>query len=96
MIVRGKGLTAGDRQDYGLGQFNLSLRHFVVRNTTSDTPFGPHEHEGAEYWFILEGEAEVSIDGTDYAVQAGDLIVLPARSRHGLLSAGCVRWICLG
>jgi mannose-6-phosphate isomerase-like protein (cupin superfamily) len=96
MIIRGSSLPLGDRQDYGLGQLDFDLRHFVIRTTTPGNPFAPHEHDGAEYWFILDGQALVSIDGNEYSVQTGDLVLLPARSRHGLRSTGSVRWICLG
>jgi mannose-6-phosphate isomerase-like protein (cupin superfamily) len=70
--------------------------HFVIRTTTPDNPFGPHKHEGTEMWFILKGEAIVSLDGEDHPVTAGDLIQLEPWSEHGLRTEGQVRWVCMG
>jgi mannose-6-phosphate isomerase-like protein (cupin superfamily) len=70
--------------------------HFVIRTTTPENPFKPHKHEGTEMWFILEGEALLSLDGTEHPVTAGDLIVLEPWSEHGLRAETRVRWICMG
>ncbi len=72
------------------------LKHFVARVTLPENPFGPHKHEGAEFWFIIEGEAIVSIDGQESAVVAGDLVYLAPWTNHGLHTEGRVRWVCLG
>ena len=97
MIIHGSEVPElSGRMNYGIEPADLHLRHFVVRRTTPDNPFGPHEHDGLEYWFILEGEAIVSLDDADTAVTAGDLIVLEPWLRHGLRSETMARWICLG
>ena len=70
--------------------------HFVIRTTTPDTPFAAHKHEGTEMWFILEGEAILSLDEEEYPVAAGDLIQLEPWSEHGLCTESRVRWICMG
>ena len=70
--------------------------HFVIRTTTPENPFKPHKHEGNEMWFILEGEALLSLDRIESPVTAGDLIVLEPWSEHGLRTETWVRWICMG
>jgi mannose-6-phosphate isomerase-like protein (cupin superfamily) len=47
-------------------------------------------------WFILEGEALISLDGEEHRVFAGDLIELEPWSDHGLRTETEVRWICMG
>ena len=70
--------------------------HFVIRITRPENPFAPHKHEGTEMWFILEGNAQLSLDGTEHPVTAGDLIVPEPWSEHGLRTESEVRWICMG
>ena len=70
--------------------------HFVIRTTTPENPFLPHKHEGTEMWFILKGEAILSLDGQEHTVAAGDLIQLDPWSEHGLRTESHVRWICMG
>ena len=97
LIVKGASLEeANHRLDYGIRRLQSDLKHFVIWTTGPENPFGPHKHAGWEFWFILEGEAVVSIDGQDYPVEAGDLIYLPPQSRHGLRTTTSARWICLG
>ncbi len=97
MIVHANELTElNHRIDYGIGTFQDVLKHWVVRETLPANPFGPHKHEGAEFWVILEGEATVSIDGVESAVAAGDLVYLAPLTNHGLRSQTRARWICLG
>jgi mannose-6-phosphate isomerase-like protein (cupin superfamily) len=70
--------------------------HFVIRTTTPENPFAPHKHEGTEMWFILEGEALLTLDGQDHPVYAGDLVQLASWSEHGLRTTTRVRWLCMG
>ena len=51
------------------------------------TPGGqvfPHYHEVEEAAFVLEGSAVMTIDGVETNVQAGDAILVPARTVHTL------------
>jgi len=36
--------------------------------------------------YILEGEAEIRIDGRPHAVKAGEMIIMPADKPHALLA----------
>lgn len=72
------------------------IGHFAVRTTTPENPFEPEKHDGQRFWFILEGEAVVTIEGESTKVEPGDLIVVAPWSRHTLRSDTQVRWICFG
>lgn len=97
MIIRGSEIETKDgRKPYPLAGQEIVTKHFVIRETTPDTPFRPHRHEQPELWFILEGEAIVSLDGRDHTVYKGDLIVLAPHVEHGLRVERDATWICLG
>jgi quercetin dioxygenase-like cupin family protein len=51
-----------------------------------DTGEGLSEHTAPfdAIAFILEGEAEVSIDSTDYFLSAGQMVIMPAGIPHAL------------
>ena len=97
MIVRSSEIETKDgRKPYPLAGQEIVTKHFVIRETTPDTPFRPHKHEQLELWFIMEGEAIVSLDGVDHTVNQGDLIVLETYVEHGLRVEQAATWICLG
>ena len=97
MILRAKELEEKEgRRAYPIEPLQKTIGHFVTRRTTRDNPFGPHKHDGEEFWYILKGKAKVLIDGEGSAVGEGDLIVLPPWKEHGLTSEEGVYWICFG
>jgi mannose-6-phosphate isomerase-like protein (cupin superfamily) len=102
MIVRGSELAEENgRKPYPIAHgategWGEPGWHFVIRTTTPENPFGPHKHDGTEMWFILEGEALLTLDGEVYPVAAGDLIQLAPWSEHGLHTETQVRWVCMG
>ena len=97
MILRAKELEEKDgRRAYPIEDLQTTIKHFVSRVTTPDSPFGPHTHDGEEFWFILDGRAMVSLDGEEREVEAGDLIVIPSGKEHGLRTEGQARWLCFG
>ncbi|MBN2451955.1 MAG: cupin domain-containing protein [Lentisphaeria bacterium] len=97
MLLRASELEAKEgRRAYDLGGRNLTVGHFVTRVTAPETPFGPHRHEQPELWFLLAGEAIVSLDGVDHAVGPHDLIVIDPWIEHGLRTTTGATWICLG
>jgi mannose-6-phosphate isomerase-like protein (cupin superfamily) len=97
VIIKGKTLPEQDgRKPYPLTSGDVVGKHFVVRVTTPDNPFEPHQHAQREIWFIVQGEALVSLHGEEHAVEAGDLVELEPWVEHGLRTESRVTWICLG
>ncbi len=59
---------------------------------------GEHVHTRTdEVYFILAGRGEVTLDGRSYPVRAGDAILTPLGSRHGLVNtgAGLLEWLTI-
>jgi mannose-6-phosphate isomerase-like protein (cupin superfamily) len=97
MILKANTIPAKNgRRPYELEGREIVMRHFVTRVTTPENPFNPHKHAVPELWYIIEGEALVTIDGVDHPVESGDLIVIDPWVEHGLRTASRVAWICLG
>ena len=97
MIIRGtRDAQRHGRTFYALDGFSVPVDHFVVRETTAENPFVPHRHEKPELWYIIGGEAVVSLGGQEHSVETGDLIRLDPWVEHGLRTSNNVRWICLG
>jgi mannose-6-phosphate isomerase-like protein (cupin superfamily) len=97
MIIRGSDIQARDgRKPYPLAGLEVLVKHLVVRVTTPDNPFVPHAHEQPELWYVVDGQALVSLDGEEQAVEGGDLILIQPRTEHGLRTQSCATWICLG
>ncbi len=84
------------RRPYELGKREIVVRHFVTRETTRENPFKPHSHANPELWFIIEGAAMVTLNGIEYPVEGGDLIIIDPWVEHGLRTEKQVTWICLG
>ena len=72
------------------------MGHFVTRVTTPEDPFGPHAHAQRELWFVLEGRAIVSLDGTEHELGPQDMVVIDPWVEHGLRTDSRTQWICLG
>ena len=81
---------------YPIKEHQDVLKHIAYRRTTPDNPFGPHEHEGDELWYIIKGKAAVNIGGKETEVQDNDLIVCSSGVSHGMTSDGEVYWLCIG
>jgi mannose-6-phosphate isomerase-like protein (cupin superfamily) len=97
MVIRGKEIPATNgRRPYPLDGREIPVRHFVIRVTTPDNPFKPHQHEQPELWYIVDGEALVALDGQEHAVEGMDLVVIDPWVEHGLRTGSQATWICLG
>jgi mannose-6-phosphate isomerase-like protein (cupin superfamily) len=84
------------RTAYPIADQQTLLHHLSVYHTTPGVPFPPHKHERIEIWYIVEGEAIISLDGVEDTVRGGDVVVLPSWVEHGLRSETSARWVCLG
>ncbi len=97
MIVKASTLSeVNHRTDYRLQEFQDLLGHLVVRRTTPENPFVNKPHAGARYWFILEGQARVTVADEEAVVTAGDLVYVPEWTANSLVSESEARWICFG
>jgi len=97
MIVRRADLQeVNNRTDYRVQEFQDLLGHLVMRRTTPANPFVNKPHAGARYWFILEGEATVTVGDETAQVGPGDLVYVPEWTANRLESATEARWICFG
>ena len=98
MIIKGKDLPFSKKglKLYPLTSHEIAGNHFAVWETRPENPFVPHRHEQRELWFIMEGQATVTVNGEDFLVDPGDLIDLAPWSKHGLRTDGRCLWICMG
>jgi mannose-6-phosphate isomerase-like protein (cupin superfamily) len=48
----------------------------------------PHQHDGEEIYFILEGEAEVTIENEAFTVKANTAIFVNGPKMHGIRNSG--------
>lgn len=46
-----------------------------------------HSSPGDAFVYLLDGEAEITIDSMTYKVSAGESIVMPANTPHGLIAS---------
>lgn len=96
-IIKGSSIDmVKGRRPYELNGRVISTKHFVVRETKPENPFGPHKHEQSELWFIIKGKGKLLLNGVEYDVEENDLIILDPWIEHGLSTDGELTWICLG
>ncbi len=54
-----------------------------------------HYHKASEeFYFILEGEGTMEIDGEEKKVRPGDAILIPPHARHQITCASDLRFLC--
>jgi (S)-ureidoglycine aminohydrolase len=64
-----------------------------LRMHISEVPAGgrshpPHEHAGAEAFYMLEGHATIEVEGEKHALGPNEVIILDGNKPHGLSNAG--------
>jgi transcriptional regulator with XRE-family HTH domain len=58
------------------------LNGYYVEIEAEEEPSEPHEHPGAEIIFVLRGELVVSLEGEDFALEAGDSMYFDSAHPH--------------
>ncbi len=48
-----------------------------------NAPLPPHRHENEQILIVLDGAIDFVIEGKQYHVEKGDVIVLPSNTEHG-------------
>ncbi|OVE79533.1 hypothetical protein BVY01_02255 [bacterium I07] len=66
------------------GHLNLKLSH--VDKKTANHP--PHDHDESEIFYILEGKAEIHLNGKTRIIGEKSSFYCPAGSSHGIRNAG--------
>jgi mannose-1-phosphate guanylyltransferase len=70
-----------------IGRTETSASKELVINTGCRLSLQRHHHRD-EHWSIIEGEAEVTLDGTRYYMSEGDALLIPRGTWHRLSNAG--------
>jgi quercetin dioxygenase-like cupin family protein len=55
----------------------------------------PHRHKQAELYYIISGSGIVTVDGTEYILEAGSTFFVPGNAEHGIRNDGGeeMRWL---
>ena len=61
---------------------------FFVTHTPPGRGPGLHVHPYAEVFLVQEGTATFHVDGEEYPVDAGHVVIVPARALHGFKNRG--------
>ena len=69
-------------RDYG-----TTVSFFVTRHERGDGP-GLHRHPYEETFIVQEGTAAFTVDGEKLAVEAGNVVVVPAGAAHAFERSG--------
>lgn len=97
MIIKGSAIKEVQyRKGYDISDAQKQISHFAERITTPVNPFEPEKHGEQRFWYIIEGEATVTVDGETTMVGPSDLILLAPWTDHSLRADKWVRWICFG
>ncbi len=63
------------------------LRYITRSKYEQDWRSIPHSHPFIEFSFIEDGEGTFLVDGRNYSVSAGDLVLIPPNRMHTEMSA---------
>ncbi len=56
---------------------------------------GTHASDGDALVIVLDGQGQITIDGTSYILNAGDSIIMPAQHPHSVFAKGAVQNVFL-
>ncbi len=80
-----------------MGRTNAPVAHQSLAEATlaADDSTQRHYHKASEeIYFILEGSAEMELDGETRLVQPGDAILIPPGAWHALTALSSLRLLC--
>ena len=66
---------------------------FVYYEIAPGARVHPHHHENEEVWNVVDGELEMTVDGTTRVLRSGEAAVVPANVTHGAAAIGRCRAI---
>ena len=70
-------------------EFSAHIRFFHHTILPVGTSIGMHKHEDdQEFYVVLDGTGIMNLDGTEYPVGPGDVIVNKPFGEHGLFNTG--------
>ena len=71
-------------------ELNDKGRLFANITLKPNCGIGYHVHEGeSELFYLFKGEAIYNDNGTEYPVSAGDVMICPPGTGHGIKNVGC-------
>lgn len=88
----------GFRVLQGRREYVTYLEDSSFRMWYSDVPwrYEPHVHSAVEILLTLEGSVDYQVNGQDYHVQKGEILVIPPDATHGLsMDEGSSRYLFL-
>lgn len=88
----------GFRIMQGKHEFVTYIEHSSVRIWYSDVPwfFDSHYHSAVEIIVPIKGEVIYQVEGVEYAVQTGEVLIVPPNRVHNLrMEAGSERYLLL-
>jgi mannose-6-phosphate isomerase-like protein (cupin superfamily) len=73
----------------------VQLQSLAEARVAAGTSTQRHYHQvSEEFYFILEGEGTMEIDGESRSVRPGDAILIPAGAWHEIAASESLRFLC--
>ena len=73
--------------------FHSEKMTFAYYEIAADAGVHPHHHPEEEVWHVLEGEVEITLDGSPFVVRPGQAVVVPGGERHEVRALSAARVI---
>lgn len=80
---RGGGIKYFDRPTAMCERFEMHITQLNAKGPSHQ----PHQHDETEIILVLSGETEMTIDGKEYAGEAGDFYFMESQLMHGVRNA---------
>ena len=83
--VRGE---VGFRTLFGAGELATDALTLGITELAPGGWLGLHRHAPAEVYYVLQGEAVVTLSGVEHVVTAGSAVFIPGGAEHGIRNVG--------